>query len=31
VFLWLEGISNSGGGLARFMYELWRVSTFLLL
>jgi hypothetical protein len=31
LFLWLEGVSSSRGGLARFMYELWRVSTFLLL
>jgi hypothetical protein len=27
----LESVSSSGGGLARFMYKLWRVSTFLLL
>jgi hypothetical protein len=31
VFLWLEGVSSSEGGLVRFMYELWKGSTFLLL
>jgi hypothetical protein len=31
VFLWLEGVSSSEGRLARFIYELWRVSTLLLL
>jgi hypothetical protein len=31
VFLWLEGVSSSGGGLVRFRCELWRVPTFLVL
>jgi hypothetical protein len=31
VFLWLEGVSSSGGGLVRLVYKLWRVPTFMLL
>jgi hypothetical protein len=29
--LWLEDASSLEGGLVRFMYELWKGSTFLLL
>jgi hypothetical protein len=31
MFLRLEGVSSSGGGLVRPVYKLWRVPTFLLL